>query len=246
MSINLHKYQWGGDKIIMHQTRGTNHMFQRMSQLRQEGPLSLITSSISLITSLNMHFLSLSTLYFFPCSFCLLLKNCKERQLGVIPSDAFLWLHFHQETRTKGRNGGRRWESQTKQAREVGILGVIQDPIGWGCNGLRLIWTMRPAHWLTPQLNGWQQQTAPLPKVAQEAKLKDFFFFPLWGLQCQGKGHRSTNSQAICDGVVCQNKIYYRSFVKGLHVRKSQVKTKYKRLKLRGRDSRRNERWRKK
>ncbi len=137
-------------------------MFKRMSQLRQEGLQSLITSSISLITSSITHFLSSSIPHFFPCFLCLLLKNCKERNLSFIPSDAFLWLHFHQETRTEGRKEGK-WESRTKQGREVGQLGVIRQLIGWGCNGLRLIWAMRPAHWLLPQLSGWQEQTVLSP-----------------------------------------------------------------------------------
>lgn len=111
---------------------------------------------------------------------------------------------------------------QSEQGREVGTLGVIWGPIGWGCNGLRLIPTMRPAHWLTPQLNGWQQQTAPTPTPSSTqsgsgGKIKRFFFFyPLWGLQCQEKGRRNTNSQAVSD--VPQYKI-----IQKLHVRRSQA-----------------------
>lgn len=164
-------------------------MFKRMSQLRQEGLQSLNTSSISLITYSITHFLSSPIPYFFPCFLCLLLTNCKERNLKFHPSDALLWLHFHQETRTEERKEGKR-ESRTKQGREEGQLRVIRVLIGWSCNGLRSMWTMRPAHCLLPQLNGWQGQTVLSP--LQTEKIKDVFFLELNAFQCQKKGHRKS------------------------------------------------------
>lgn len=51
-------------------TRGTSHVFKRMSQLRQEGLQSLITSSVSFIAYSITHFLSSSIPYFSPPILC--------------------------------------------------------------------------------------------------------------------------------------------------------------------------------
>ncbi|KAL6112192.1 uncharacterized protein ACO6RY_09003 [Pungitius sinensis] len=81
-------------------------MFKRRSQLRQEGFQSLNTSTISLVTYSITHFLGSSIPYFFPCSLFLLLKNCKVRNLNLIPLRVlFSDCIFVRKQRTVGKEG---------------------------------------------------------------------------------------------------------------------------------------------
>lgn len=185
-------------------SRGTNRNVRRMSQLGWEGLQSLITSKISLIAYSITHFLSSSIPHFSTSALCLLQeKKTVQREfqpLRFTPLIAFSPGNKDRggETKEKGMREGR-----TKQARGAeGFVGqhrAIPVPIGWGHNELRLIWTMRPAHWLSPQLNGWQRQTVLSTLQWPRVKLKNlffFFFFFHWGLtlyNVRGKVTETTN-----------------------------------------------------
>lgn len=152
-------------------TRGTNHMFKRMSQLRQEGLQSLNTSSISLITYSIAHFPSSSIPYYFPCFLCLLLKNCKEIHFKFHPLRCSPLIAFSSGNKDKGKKGREARKSGQSKGGRGDSSRVIPVLIWWGCNGLRLIWSMRPAHCLLPQLNEWQGQSG-LPLLQRQQKLK--------------------------------------------------------------------------
>lgn len=172
-------------------------MFKRTLQLRQEGLRSFITSSISLIAYSIAHFLTSSIPYSFPTILCLLLINCKE---SFIPSDAFLWLHFHQETRTAGRKEGE--VRRSDKAEKGGMTAWSRLGSDW----TRLKWTEidlnNETSSLTLTANEWMTATdcAFNPAVAWAAKLKDLFF-PQWGVTLYNVSKKVTetliNSQSI-------------------------------------------------
>lgn len=118
----------------MHHTWGTNHMCKWMSQLRQVGLQSLITSMISLITYSIMHFPSSSVPYFFPSTLCLRLKNfLKEfHPLRCIPLIVF-------SSGNKDRGKKVREVGRSDKARKGGRT-TRSHSIGWGCNELKWDW----------------------------------------------------------------------------------------------------------
>lgn len=198
------------EEVIMSQcnhTRGTNHMFKRMSQLRQEGLRSLNTSSISLVTYSVTHFLSSSFPYFFPCFLCLLLKNCKKRHLKFHPSDALLCIFIGKRGQRKERKG----REKVGQSKEGGKNNsrVIEVLIRWDCNGLRSIRTLRPAHCLLTKIKWMMATDCFHPAVTQTGKLKAGFFFKLHNVR--RKGHR--NNQSIAKPLVMYRYVVkYKAF----------------------------------
>lgn len=99
------------EEVIMSEcnnTRGTNHMFERTSQLRQEELRSLNTSSVSLISSSITHFLSSSVPYFFPCFLCLLLKNCQRIFHSLRCSPLIAFSSGNKDTGKKRREVGKK------------------------------------------------------------------------------------------------------------------------------------------
>lgn len=218
-------------------------MFKRMSQLRQEGLQSLITSSISLITYSITHFLSSSVPYFFPCYFASSWKTVRDKS-EFHPLRCIPLIAFYSGNKDRGKKG-RKWESRTKQGRKEGQHGVVRVLIGWGCNGRILIWTMRPAHSPLPQLNWWQEQTVLSPHVvAQTAKLKSIYFsVRINALQCQMKGHYPIASPSLMHLAVTQFKAFssitvsykVRVIAQALHVmEKPKTEKKWKKQTSRG------------
>lgn len=135
-------------------TRGTNHMFERMPQRRQEEPQSLNTSSISLTTDSVIHVLNSSHPYFFPCFLCFLLKSCK-RVLHSLRCSPLIAFSLGNKDKGKKRREEKWLDKAKKNERHVVLMGRM-----------RLWWTEDNNETSSSSLNTvFQKQTLLSTKV---------------------------------------------------------------------------------